>query len=460
MLGKPWRTTSGLVVLVALIFALATISIGAVAYETTHEALEEQLDHRTATETAALIAEAHEDGILGLAEAIRRREAARSTASLDYLLLGAAGERLAGNLIAQVPDKEGYEEFLYYRSGDRSGIAQALTTKVAGGTLVVAADRSDLNALDRALVTLFAGALTAMLLAGIGAAALIGWITRRRLARIHATAHAIIDGDMSRRVPRDGSGSEFDLLASTLNDMLDRIAGLMDNLRQVSSDVAHDLRTPLTRLYASLDNAVEGVEPAEKARHIAHARAQAAELLEIFAALLRIAEVEGMGKRLPRRRVDLTSLLEQIVDSYRPDFEESGHHLRSDIAPDLVVNGDQRLLNQAIANLFDNALRHTPPGTMVSLRAINVDGAVESEVSDNGPGVGGNEAGRLFQRFARAEQARTTSGHGLGLALVGAIATAHGGSATLRSDNGFSITIRLPELSQEPDRGQHDTRLH
>jgi acyl-coenzyme A synthetase/AMP-(fatty) acid ligase len=122
MLVRAWRSTFGLVALVALAFVLATLAIGAVAYEVTHEALEEQLDHRIATETAALIAEAHEDGLAGLADAIRRREAARSTASLDYLLVDRTGRRIAGEMIAIPPAKEGYEEFLHYRRGDSAGV--------------------------------------------------------------------------------------------------------------------------------------------------------------------------------------------------------------------------------------------------------------------------------------------------------------------------------------------------
>lgn len=441
---RLWRSTFGLVALVAVLFALATLGIGAVAYRVTHEAFEEQLDRRISAETAALIEEAQEEGLAGLAEAVRRREIARSTASLDYLLVDGAHHRLAGSMVTRVPSRPGYEELLAYRRGSTHGIAQALTTRIAGGTLIVAADRRDLQEIDWQLKALFAAALAAMLALGVAAAALVGWITRRRLARIDGTALAIISGELDRRVPRDGSGSEFDRLAGTLNRMLDRIAGLMANIRQVSSDVAHDLRTPLTRLTGHLDRALAIDEPAGRIAEIEAASAQAAELLEIFAALLRIAEIEGLADRLSREPVDLGALVEQMAETYRPDMEAKGHRLLCHVMLDVVMAGDRRLLSQAVANLLDNALRHTPSGTTVTLFVRREGGARLLGVSDDGPGVDEADAERLFQRFARGEQARSTPGNGLGLALVAAIAAAHGGRASIMDGAGFGIVLGFP----------------
>ena len=445
MLGRLWRTTSGLVGIVALIFALATVAIGATAYEVTHEALEQQLDHRIAAETAGLLAEAKGGGLPALATAIRQREAARSAASPYYMLVDRGGTRVAGSLDAIVPGRPGFEEFLHYRTAGKGGVAQALTTEVAGGTLVVAADRADLDEIDRALATLFVGALAAMLALGLGAAFLIGWVTRGRLSRIDVTARAIIGGDLARRIPRDGSGSEFDRLASTLNRMLDRIGGLMESLRQVSSDVAHDLRTPLTRLHNKLDEATREADSGVRARLLADAQAQATDLLELFAALLRLAEIEGLSDRLARSSVDMSGLLERMSESYRPDIEDSGRILQVSIAAGLEVEGDHRLISQAIANLLDNSLRHTPRGTVIGLSAARSAAGIEIAVVDDGPGVDEGMGSRLFERFARSEQSRSTPGHGLGLSLVRAIARAHGGQAELRHRQpGFGVTLRFP----------------
>lgn len=447
MLGRLWRSTFGVVVLVALAFTAATIAIGGIAYEVTHEALEEQLDHRIAVESRALLAEAREGGVAGVADAIRLREEARTASSLDYVLIDPAGRRIAATVLPLVPPKHGYQEHFRFRRGPYAGVGQALATPLPGGLLVVVADRSELEEIDRTLERLFAGALGTMLALGIGAAALIGWLTRHRLSRIDATAKAIIAGDLAQRVPSDGSGSEFDRLALTLNRMLDRMAALMENLRQVSTDVAHDLRTPLTRLCNQLERAAAGESEAERAAAVHAARHQADELLEIFAALLRIAEIEGFAGQRALAPVDLSTLLDEMADTYRPDFEGDGRRLMAGVPPGLQVRGDRRLLAQAISNLLENALRHTPVGTTATLSAVSSPGAIEVTLEDDGPGVPPTDAARLFQRFARAEASRTTRGHGLGLALVRAIAAGHGGDAVLsRSENGFGVTLRLPHM--------------
>ncbi len=445
MLNRFRRSTSGLVTLVALLLGMATAVIGTVAYEVTHEALEQQLDHRIEAEMRSLIAESR-GTMPGLTAAIERRSAAHSTSSLDYILLDREGNAIAATIVTDHPAAPGYEEFLHYRRGEAVGVAQALTTSLGAGTLIVAADRSGLDEIDRTLMQLFAGALAVTLLMGSVSALLVGWITRRRLARIDATAKAIIAGDFTRRVPVDGSGSEFDRLARTINSMLERINTLLDNLRQVSSDVAHDLRTPLTRLYNRLGDALSGHEAEPQRAAIEAARSEAAELLEIFAALLRIAEIEGMQDRSRRQPVDLTALVEQMGETYAPDFEASGHRFEVDAGPGAVIHGDQRLLSQAVANLLDNALRHTPAGTLVRLVG-ETDGRTASiTVRDDGPGAAVADPSTLFRRFVRVEHARASPGNGLGLALVAAIISAMGGNARIDSGSGFAVILTFPTV--------------
>lgn len=440
---RPWQSTFGLVALVACLFALATLIIGVVAYEVTHEALEIQLDHRVAIETRALIDEG-DDGPTGVAAAIRRREAARSTASLDYLLVDPAGRRVAGSLDATAPTLPGYLELLQYRRDGEHRIAQALTTRLPDSSrLVVAADREVIDEMDVTLLKLFAGAFGVMLVLGIGGAWLVGSVTRARLSRIDRTALAIIDGDLTRRMPLTGAGDEFDRVSATLNRMLDRIGGLMDNLRQVSSDVAHDLRTPLTRLHNRLDEALSARDVDEKRQAIEAAAAQSRELLDIFGALLRIAEVEALSPRAHFQDLPLDQLVEELVDTYRPDMEASGHLLVTAIAPAIWTTGDRRLLQQLVTNLLDNALRHTPPGTTVRVELERDDAIARLTVADDGHGVAPEDASRLFQRFARAERSRSSEGHGLGLALVAAVATAHRGTVSLLAAPGFGVVVEL-----------------
>ncbi|MES2056417.1 MAG: ATP-binding protein [Pseudomonadota bacterium] len=440
-MSRLWRSTFGLAAIVSAVLALATLAIGGIAYQVTHEALEEQLDHRTATETRALLAEPGADRLAALAAAIRRREAVAEIDHLGYILINAHGRRIAGSLDAAAPTGLGYEEFLHHADGR---IAQSLTTAVpGGGRLVVAADRGALGQTDRNLLILFAVAFGAMLLLGAGGAWTVGAITASRLNRIDRAALAIIGGDLQRRMPVDGSGSEFDRVSTTLNRMLDRIGALMDNLRQVSSDVAHDLRTPLTRLSHRLDEALATGDGAARDDAITAAAAQAEELLEIFAALLRISEVEAMGVRRHFRRVALGDAIGDLLDTYRPDVEASGHLLVDSVDRAVTLVGDRRLLLQLASNLLDNALRHTPPGTTISVALTTDDDGVILTVADDGPGVGADDAGRLFQRFSRTERSRSSDGHGLGLALVQAIATAHHGAARLRDGRGFAVEVRL-----------------
>lgn len=442
MTAAPWRTTFGLVTLVSLALALLTLVIGLAAFYVTHEALELQLDHRIAIETQALLAEQGEGGIGELALVIRQRDAARSTASLGYILVDGQGRRLAGELDATAPDEPGYREFLYHGQG--RGVAQALTTVLpGGGRLVVAADRDVIQQIDATILKLLGVAFAAMLVLGIGGAWTVGAFTRARLRRIDETAQAIIAGDLRQRMPVDGSGSEFDRVATTLNQMLERISSLLDNLRQVSSDVAHDLRTPLTRLLNRLDEARAALDDKDRDAAIEAATAQAQELLDLFASLLRISEVEAGELRAGFRRISLSEIVDDLVESYRPDAETSGHRLSSYIAAEVVVDGDSRLLRQLVANLLDNALRHTPSGTKIDLSLTQSGGAILLSIEDDGPGVPEEEASRLFERFSRTERSRSTSGHGLGLALVAAIARIHGGRTEIRPSQGFHVEVRL-----------------
>jgi len=440
MMRPLGHSTFGLAMLVSLALTLGAVGIGAISYEVTHEALEQQLDHRTATETRALLAEPGFDRTAAIAKGIARREGIPGPEHLEYLLVDAKGRHLAGQLDATAPQSTGYAEFLHYRDGR---IGQSLTTRLADGAmLVVSADRAILDQTDRRLLLLFTSAFGTMLLLGLGGAWTLGALTRARLRRMDRAALAIIGGDLTHRMPIDGSDSEFDRLSATLNRMLDRIAALMTNLRQVSSDVAHDLRTPLTRLRNRLDEAATGAGEQRDAA-IEAATFQADELLEIFAALLRISEVEGLGVRKQFRNVAIGEALIELADTYKPDAEASGHSIETDIAPDVHVLGDRRLLIQLAANLFDNALRHTPPGTRIQVALGVEDGVVRLRMRDDGPGVPETARARLFERFSRAEQSRSSTGHGLGLALVAAIAAAHRGEATLLPGPGFGVAVSL-----------------
>lgn len=438
-----WRSTFGMVVGVSLMLAAGTAALGGFVYEAAHEALEQQLDHRISIETQALLGEAHGQGRSALAGVIARREAGQGIASLGYILVDARGRRVAGRLDAVAPARPGYEEFLYHASGTR--IAQALTTRLPDGSrLVVAADREVIDQIDRTILGTFALAFAAMLLLGIGGAWVVAALTRSRLREIDRAALAIIDGDLGRRIPLDGSDSEFDRVAATLNRMLDRIGALMENLRQVSSDVAHDLRTPLTRLHHSLDEALAASTDASRIAGIEAAIGQSQDLLEIFAALLRISEIESLNVRERFEPLSLSDVVVDAVDTFQPDAELSNHTISTQVEMGLRVIGDRRLLHQLMANLLDNALHHTPPGTSVSVGLARRDMTAILSIEDDGPGIDIEDVDRIFQRFSRAQRSRANPGHGLGLALGAAIVTAHDGTIAAMPGKGFRLIISLP----------------
>lgn len=446
MLRRLWRSTSGLILLAGLAMVLATLVLGTVVYLTSHEALELQLDRRIAAETSALQAIA-KDGAPALAEAIRQREDGHRTSEMGYMLLASDGRRLAGRLDAALPPP-GWHELLPYRDpkAGRSGIAQALITPLAGGhTLVVAADRTPIDEIDSTIIWMFATTFGALLVIGVACAWILGTTLRRRLERISTTAEAIIDGDLSQRIALDGTQNEFDRLAETLNRMLARNQQLLENLQRVSTDIAHDLRTPLARQKQTLDQALAVEQSAQGYRDaIQTAADESEEILHIFAALLRISEIETFGVRDGFAPVDLSELVERVVDAFRAAAEQDDQQLFiADDEPGPVL-GDRYLLAQLLANLIDNALSHTPAGTTVTVRLHRDADLVALGVEDNGPGIPGVDHDRVMQRFVRLDSSRSSPGHGLGMSLVAAIADAHHAKIELTDNRpGLRVTVRF-----------------
>jgi len=222
---------------------------------------------------------------------------------------------------------------------------------------------------------------------------------------------------------------------------------VVDSLHQVSSDVAHDLRTPLSRLYQRLEDARSHARSvADYEAAIDGALLEAEGLLNTCAALLRIAQVEGASPRAGFAEVDLSAAAESVADAYRPDAEDAGHVLTANVAPGVTLLGDQELLTQAAANLVENALRHTPAGTRIILRLSgNRRTGIELSAEDDGPGVAAEDLPRLVHRFYRGERSRTTPGNGLGLSLVSAVADLHGASLLLEAGSpGLRATLRFP----------------
>lgn len=369
----------------------------------------------------------------------------------DYLLQTAAGARLVGEIPPQPHLQLGWTTLLTSEAGldqEKPERVRALVVDPGADVmLVVGDDLSRIAEVEEAITSAFAWAVGLAAVLGIGGGILLSRAFLARVDAIARTAEAIIAGDLTRRIPIQG-GSDFDRLAGTLNHMLDRISALMESLRQVSTDVAHDLRTPLSRLYQKLDDARDNARSVADYQSAIEGAAKDAEaLMETFSALLRIAQVEGASRRSAFRNVDLTTVVDAVVDAYRPDAEDAGHVIEAEVEAGLLVHGDRELLTQAVANLIENGLRHTPAGTVMQLKLNHLPGfGCRLTVDDDGPGVAVEDLPQLTRRFFRGERSRTTHGNGLGLSLVAAVAELHGCKLMVESRSpGLRIVLQFPE---------------
>lgn len=423
-------------------FTLAILLLGVAIYMAADAQFRRQQDAALIDEASALAHEFNEGDLPEIRRAIAKREGNNTINLYGYALFDRDGRRVGGGLNTGKPPV-GLQDISFVDPVEGPDRARAYATDLTGDfRLVVARDSESLEGIDQTIVLIFGGAFVLVIGLSVVGALLLGGYLQRRLDGISGVARAIMAGDMAQRVPLSERRDEFDAVGSALNTMLDRIGQLMDNLRQVSSDVAHDLRTPLLRLRNQL----------EQVGHVAGAAERAIEqgdaVLALFAALLRIAEVEGGALARSFVATDLTLVVTEIAESYAPAFADSGRTLSWSVAPGIVVLGDRELLAQALINLLDNARLHTPPGTPVAVSLDAEAHAAAVSVADAGPGVPPADHARILQRFARGEASRTTPGNGLGLSLVAAVTAAHGGTVAV-SDNGpgLRVTLRLPRAS-------------
>lgn len=429
-------------------FALAIVLLGVIVYFAADADFRRQQDATITKESADIVQSYQDEGMPDVIETIKARGAGSATNGFGYAVFDRQGRRIAGSLITARPQL-GWRNIHFLDPKEGPDPARALATALPGGEmLVVAVDTESLERIDRTILALFAGAFVLILAVGFGGALLLGGYLRRQIERVSETAQAIVSGDLERRIPVGSRGDEFDRLAESLNVMLDRIVQLLENLRQVSSDVAHDLRTPLARLRRELEFATDGPADLKTLQNgLSRALVQCDELLTLFAAILRIAEVEGGALARGFATVNLSSLVDDLCESYAPAVSDDGRELRCDIERDILVRGDRELLAQSVINLLDNAQRHTPEGTRIVVDLKGSSDGARLTVADDGSGVPAEDRERIVRRFFRLESSRTTPGHGLGLNLVSAVAAAHAGKLRI-SDNrpGLRATITLPRL--------------
>ncbi|WP_159981364.1 MULTISPECIES: HAMP domain-containing sensor histidine kinase [unclassified Novosphingobium] len=434
--------------LLAAVFAIGAAALLVVVQQQIGRYATEATNGGLRAEMTVLEGEYAQLGQSGLLDAMARHAGGRPEAPYRYLLLDADGRRLFGDLPGTVTLNGWSTVEVTERAPENGQIRQENMTTLGarlpnGLALVVASDNYDVQMLRRRL-----GRFTLMSGLGITLFALLGgYLTGRlflrRLARVNHAVDRIIDGDRGERLPMIGFGPEFDDLTHNLNRMLERNAAAMEALRQVTTDIAHDLRTPLSRLHQRLEQMQDSsvIEPAM----VEDALAQTAGIFATFQALLRIGSLEGGVGRKWFTRFDLSELMDRIHQAYAPVAEDSGQRYLANHAQGVMVEGDAELLAQLFTNLIENAIVHTPVGSTIT-SSLSIDGGVLLvEVRDTGNGIPLAERANVFRRFYRLDASRNTEGSGLGLALVSAIATLHGAKISIvDSDVGLVVRATFP----------------
>ncbi len=439
----------------AALLSLSAIALAVSLWWATVGLLDRKTEQEILTDSQALALRWDEAGLAGLVAAVDERLARDIEDDKIYLLADPSNRRISGNLSrwpAEVIGQKMWYDLPIARAGARLLSRVAQFDLPGGFHLLVGRD----IVVHTRLLSLLTGALpwalgVVLVMAGLGAL-LVRDLFRRMLANVSATAAAIAGGDFTQRVRLSGKGDEFDQLAETINEMLDRIVRLMEGVRQVSNAIAHDLRTPIARARSRLEDAsLHAESPAELHAAIDRATADLDGIAKVFQALLRIAEIEAGARRSAFAGFDLAPLLSDLAELYEAVAEERESRLDTDVPEHLPAYGDAAMIQQAVANLLDNAVKFSPTGGIVRLVATVQPNAIEISVIDHGPGIPSDDHARVTERFFRGEAARSTPGAGLGLALVQAVAQLHGGTLRLSdAAPGLCAVLSLPLPDAQP----------
>ena len=461
-LGKLLRTTAFKLTLVYLtVFALfAAFLLGYFAWNT-RRLITEQITQTVDTEISDLAEQYRIGGIRRLVFVIDAR--ARRPGSSLYLVTTPAGEGLAGNvgsLSTGILEKSGWTETVYRRLDDQDAAEHHALVRVfqlpGGFRLLVGRDLDERERLHD--IVLAAGRWSLAIVVVLGLAGGF-FVTRRVLKRVDAmtdTTRTIMEGDLTGRLPVAGTGDELDRLAENLNVMLERIEALMHGLKEVTDNIAHDLKTPLTRLRNRCEEALRLAEDESQYRAALESTIEESDgLIRTFNALLMIARAESGQARDNMSDFDAAEIARGVGELYEPLADDKGLKLRVDAPAAATVHGNRELVSQALANLVDNAIKYAAPngaGANGAAAEIVVKAQGEGDrilltVADGGPGIPEADRSRAVERFVRLEQSRSAPGSGLGLSLASAVARLHGGELRLEDNHpGLRSVIMLPRV--------------
>jgi signal transduction histidine kinase len=446
-------STFRLALIYMALFGASVLMLLGFIYWSTAAYLTQQTDETIEAEIADLAERYRTTGLAGLTTLISARLSRKPAGSAIYLLVDKDLDPLLGNLDRWprgVQIQDGWMDFRLEGPGADNGDihpARARVFRIEGGyLLLVGRDIHDLELTkSRIVITLVWGLAITLVLGGLGGA-MMSRTTVRRIESINQTSREIISGDLSRRIPTRNTGDDFDVLADNLNAMLDRIGSLMEDVRRVSDNIAHDLRTPLARLRNRLEELhLQTSGSGANSEGIEQAVTEADRLLNTFNALLRIARIESKHGEESFAAVAMDDLVRDVAELYEPLMEEKNQTLAMQLPGDVHLSGDRDLLFQAIANLLDNATKYTPAGGSIRIDLARQNGKGRLVIADSGPGIPEAAREKVFQRFFRLEQSRTTPGNGLGMSLVAAVVALHRMSIRLEDNRpGLRVVIEFP----------------
>ncbi|MEI9900796.1 MAG: HAMP domain-containing sensor histidine kinase [Hyphomicrobium sp.] len=443
----------------AVYLACAGLVVGLLLWQT-NRVLTNQVLETLHAEAELLKAEAHAGDKAAIVRAVDVRSRPGGTGL--YYLADRSGAKLAGNLSRLPPeiiDSPGGGVFRYSPDLAEGTDHLAVAIPVDLGTgerLIVGRDVEDQRRFAGDMGVAYFLSLGVLMLGGLVAGFAASRIALRRVETINTAARSIMEGDLSRRIAVTGADDEFDTLATNLNAMLERIEALMNGLREVSDNIAHDLKTPLTRLRNSAEAALREKGETAYREGLEYTIEKADELIKTFNGLLLVARLEAGALEESAEPFDVGRAVRDVAELYEPVAEERGMRLIVDVETGVGLTGNRQLIVQAVVNLIENAIKYSgKPGSNGASPAIWValhgsPAAVELSVADNGPGVAPEDRERVLKRFVRLEKSRTEPGTGLGLSLVQAVARLHGGSVRLEDNGpGLRVVVSLPKRAAD-----------
>ena len=457
-------STFRLALIYLILFGVSAFVLLIFLYFTTAGVLERQTNETIQAEITGLEEQYRTEGLRRLRQVIERRSAAQPHRASIYLLTDPIGQPIAGNLPewpAAESGDDGWISFTIDVTREDEGVerrrARAATFILLGGfRLLVGRDVEDRLQIQTLIMRALWWGLALTLLLGLAGGFLVSRGMVGRVDAINRTTRRIMAGDLSQRIALTGSRDEFDQLAGNLNAMLDQIERLLAGMRQVTDNVAHDLRTPLNRLRSRIEVALLKEPGRAETRELLEATlADAETMIGTFNALLEIARAEAGSERTGFETVDLEALGRDLADLYRPLAEDKTLAFDFRCARGLRMRANRHLLAQALANLLDNAIKYTPAGGRVSLALEHGTSGPSITVADSGPGILEADRKRVLQRFVRLDATRSTPGNGLGLSLVDAVAKLHGATLTL-ADNRPGLRVSLAFRAPPDERVEHE----